>query len=148
TVYPVTAASTRWGFSTFNPPATRLLIEQADGFHLMDPQTGTILPLGAGSQPLPDNSNPAARATHPAWSPDGNSVPYVANANDWGGQFSQGDIAVLPVTGPDAFGTGAVIQQSSVLPSPNAAVGNADSYPTWSPDSRHLAFAHGSGCRS
>jgi hypothetical protein len=53
----------------------------------------------------------------------------------------------LPVTGADAFGTGAAIHTGASLSgAPEGGV--TDSYPSWSPDSSWIAFAHGTGSRS
>ena len=91
--------------------------------------------------PLPDPG------THPAWGPDNTRVAYIANNNAWAGATTDGDLAMLPVTGVDSFGPGAIIHTGSDLMSA-AEGGECDSYPTWSPDSAWVAFAHGTGSRS
>jgi hypothetical protein len=52
------------------------------------------------------------------------------------------------VNGPDSFGSPVLMHRATDLPSPVPADGNADSYPSFTPDSQWIAFAHGSGCRS
>ena len=133
-------------FSTWSHDDTRLIVTMGeDGagngrLELMDPFTGQVLTPTTGA--LPSNG-----VTQPAWSPDGTLVAYVSGANNWGGEMTAGDISVLPSMGGDAFGTPQLIRPGSPFPG-EAPAGAANSYPTWSPDSQWLAFAHGTGSRS
>lgn len=142
--FPVQSGGTRWWFSTWSPNDDRLMVTQGDGsanqhMALVDPFSGQVVAPQAGTLP--------ASATHPAWSPDGSLVAYITNINRWGGENTTGDVAVLPVTGQDSFGTPQVIRAAADVP--NAVPGGqAASYPTWTPDSQWLAFAHGSSSRS
>jgi len=138
--YPLTGSSTRWWFSSWKPDESRLIVEELRRLEFVDPFTGSVIAPVAGTLPT-------TGATHPAWSPDGASIAYVANANDWGGAFTAGDIAILPVTGPDAIGAPTVIHSGASLAGASPA-GSADAYPSWTPDSARIAFAHGNGCRS
>src|SRR5439155_20733174 len=90
---------------------------------------------------------PPGKITHVAWSPDGKQIAYVNDFTGWSGDFTAGDLAVVPVTAPDTLGAPAQLPLGASLNGTTPA-GNADSYPTWSPDSKKLVFAHGSGCRS
>ncbi|MBK8172177.1 MAG: hypothetical protein IPK60_17790 [Sandaracinaceae bacterium] len=138
TVWPTRVApdSVHWWFSSWSPDDTRLIIEQNLRIGLLDPMTGmTIATTGT---PLPISST-----THPNWSRDGNNIAVTANANAWGGENTTGDIALIPYLGPDMFGAMHVIHSGTSLPG-----GSADSYPSYAPDSTHIAFAHGSGSRS
>ncbi|MGM0559059.1 MAG: hypothetical protein ACQEVA_21925 [Myxococcota bacterium] len=135
---------TRWWFSTWNPDDTRLMVTQGDGqtqgLSLMDPFTGQIVQPQAGSLPQ-------SGTTQPAWAPDNSLVAYVNNGDAWGGQLGTGDIATIPVTGPDSFGQPQTILEASSV---SNTIPGADTacYPTWSPDAEWIAFAHGTGARS
>jgi hypothetical protein len=145
TVYPVSNTITWWETS-WSPDDTRLIasdrIAGTDDtanyiLKLYDPLTGAELPT-TGDMP---------GGIQPAWSPDGSQVAYVANPNDWGGALTSSDIGVFDVSGPDEFGEGSLIhvgKDFGLTPED----GNSDSYPTWSPDSTRIAFAHGTGSRS
>ncbi len=143
TVWPTTPSTQRWWFSSWSPDDTRMVVAFNDSdalsrqLRMVDPFTGAQLPVSGA---LPSG-------THPAWSPDGTKIAYIANANSWGGDFTSGDIAILPVTGLDAVGPTSVIHAGSSL-SGSVPSGSADSYPTWAPDASRIAFAHGTGTRS
>lgn len=145
TVWPITITaptSQRWWFSSFNPDESRLVLSTdeggAGGMKFINPLTGAAVTV---------MNVPGGKVTHPAWSPDGKSIAYVSNVNGWGGDYTAGDLSVVPVTGSDVLGTPRVLHAGASLPGSTPA-GNADSYPTWSPDSAKVAFAHGNGCRS
>jgi WD40 repeat protein len=129
-----------WNFATFSPDNTRLMIDPNTQLALLDPRSGTRVPLGPGSAPLP-------RGTHPTWSPDGNTIAFISDTPAWGVDLRQGNVSVLDVLGPDTFGAPRMVHMASSL---SGAVpgGLADSYPSWSPDSRWLAFGHGDIARS
>ncbi|UJR79539.1 hypothetical protein [Sandaracinus amylolyticus] len=139
TVWPVTGSSLTWWFSSWSPDDTRLAVAYWDDnasqrrIRIYDPFAGTEVTV-TGTLPV---------GTHPAWSPDGRSIAYVAGTDSWGGNFTRGDIAILSVTAPDTVGTSMTIHTAASI-----AGSTADSYPTWSPDSQHIAFANGSGARS
>ncbi len=134
-----------WWFSTWNPDDTRIMVSRNEdtqaNFALMDPFSGDFIEPQSGELPS------GGGVTHPSWSPDGSLVAYVTNADAWGGANTTGDIAVLPVDGPDAFGQSEVIRAGTNIPDAHPA-GAAASYPTWTPDSERIAFAHGTGSRS
>ena len=135
-----------WWFSSWSPDETRLVVSQLEG---TGPNQMAIYDPIAGTQVSVTGTLPA-NTTHPAWAPDGSQIAYVTNLGpgEWGGANTLGDIAVIDVTGPDEFGGTAVIQQGgdpTIIWDPP---GSASSYPTWSPDSAMIAFAHGNGSRS
>lgn len=145
TVWPTTTSppSSRWWFSSWSPDETRVVVSYEEPLGLMrfmDPFTGAFVPVTSPS-PMP------AAMTHPSWSPDGRTIAYVTDANDWGGAHTRGNIAVMPVVGPDAVGSPVTIHRGTDLA--GAVPGGAcDSYPTWTPDSLRIIFAHGPDGRS
>jgi hypothetical protein len=145
TVWPTSLApaSARWWFSSWSPDETRVVVsyEEPQGeMRFMDPFTGAFVPVSSPA-PLPTTM------THPVWSPDGRSIAYVTDIDSWGGNYSVGNIAVMPVTGLDAVGSPVTIHRGSDL-SGAMPGGSCDSYPSWTPDSASLVFAHGPDGRS
>lgn len=141
--YPITATLQKFWFSTWKPDNTRLFVSETPGgaananvFYLIDTKNGAVVPPKAGTLPT--------LGTHPAWSPDSNTIVYASEANSWGGDgLVQSNLSVLQVTGPDAFGAVKKIHTST-----SVAGSRVDTYPTWSPDSKWIAFHNGSDGRS
>lgn len=123
-------------FSTFNPDASRLLINSGNALVLIDPLTG--MPIDSGG------TLPTDKASHPSWSRDGTVIVYIANHDGaWGVDYTQGDVALLPVMANDRFGAPQVlVSGAAVDPSVKAA-----SWPTFTPDSQFIAYGGGSNSR-
>lgn len=142
TLAPVSTTSYTSLFSTFNPDASRLMINNGTQLQLIDPHTGMAVPTQGA--PLP-----AAGAAHPCWSPDGNAIVYVANVLNngspagWAVDYTSGDLAVLPVTGPDTFGAPTAIVPSAAVDPAFAA----PSWPSFAPDSTWIAYGAGVNSR-
>jgi hypothetical protein len=119
-------------FSTFNPTGDRLMINRGTALSLVDIPGGN--PVTTTGTPLPQSG-----AAHPTWSPDGSLVAYIAGTNgSWAVDFTLGDLAVIPATGPENFGNTTVLRP---------AEGLANSWPSFSPDSQWIAFGRGVNSR-
>lgn len=130
-----------WYFSSFDPTGDRLIVDTASmSLELVDVATGAY--VTAASSLLP-----RTRSANPAWAPNGDSIAFVTNidTNYRPGfdSYQDGDLALLPVTGPDTFGTPRVIVDASVLTSPTLAPYRCINQPTWAPDSSMIVFAAG-----
>jgi hypothetical protein len=134
---------TDWWFAAWSPDERRLVATRGPsptGLGLLDPATGApVAAMGAGL--------PANNATHPSWSPDGTAIAYVSGASDWGVDYRNGDLSIVPVTAADTFAAPRTVQRGATLTGRNPAH-SAISYPVWTPDSKWIVFAHGASARS
>ena len=130
-------------FFAWSPDDRRILASRAEGGEgsgrsrlvLLDGATGAVI---EGARGLPSGN-----AGFPAWAPDGRFVAWMDGGDDGTrGTTDPTRIAVAPVEGEDALGAPVVVHEGSSLES-SLEGGATDSRPTWSPDSRFLAFAHG-----
>lgn len=142
---PTVASPALFQCASFSPDGARLVTcatgRWAGPLGMIDPRTGMGLTVGG----LPTDN-----ATQPEWSPEGRHIAYIANVQlDSVGNPIRGDLALLRDPGgtPTIFDPPAVIHRGSDL-AMGAPAGNTDAYPTWSPDSRFLAFQHGAGAFS
>lgn len=139
TVYPVSTATQTFYFSSFSPDAKRLVVGDPKGgtnrMYFIDSANGVAVTLNSGAFPT--------NATYPAWSPDGATIAFASETNNDGTVMTASNLSVIPVTGPDAVGGVKRIHTA------NTVTGSTeDSYPTWSPDSKWLAFQNGVDSRS
>lgn len=135
----------KWWFSTWSPREDRLIITTGPsptGFSLLNAMTGALVqPLGAG---LPNNN-----VTHPSWAPDGTAIACVSGAADWGVDYTDGTISLIPVTAPDTFGAMQPLLSGTSPAIPNRNPNHrAPTYPVWTPDSQRIVFSQGVSARS
>ena len=141
TVAPVGGTSYTSLFSTFNADATRLMTNPGTVLQLVDPQTGTSVATNGVALPT--------MAAHPSWSPDGNSIAFVNNislsgaAAPWAVDYDRGDLQVIPALGGDTFGAPVALVNAATA-GPSYA---APSWPTFTPDSKYIAYAAGVNSR-
>ncbi len=127
---PVFRFSDPWFFAAFNPDGSRILMTDPDQrTQLLDGRTGARVSTAA----LPN-------ATHPAWSPDGRTVAFISSAdNAW--NLSRGDLTVMDAAADDRFSEARVIHRGDATDGAEGA--GLDAYPSFSPDSRFIAYQHG-----
>jgi hypothetical protein len=98
----------------------------------------------------PTGTVPTNNVAHPSWSPDGKTVAFISNVSGWtsSASFTGGDLTTVSVDSKtDIFSNLQVIHQGASLASSDPAGGNADCFPTWTPDSKYLVFDHTSNTR-
>ncbi len=142
TVFPITNAF-QWWFSSWNADDTQLVVSdlESNGNGVMkffDPNTGVQIPM-TGTLPT--------GITQPSWSPDGNTIAYVSQVDNWGGRMTTGNISVVDMSVANTVGPAQLIHTGSDL-SGDVPGGTSDNYPTWTPDSAKVAFGHGTSARS
>ncbi len=134
TVTPLNSYTTM--FSTFNPDASRLMINSATQLSLIDAQTGAAV-VSKGT-PLPNTG-----ASHPTWSPDGSKVAFISQIDGPSAlDYTGGNLSIIPVTGIDTFGPAQLLVDTSGSPD-----FRAPSWPTFTPDSQWLACGAGTNSR-
>lgn len=119
-------------FSAFNPSGDRLLAAINGVLTLRDPLSGAA---------IEDVATGGLQATHPAWSPDGALIAYAAQLPGQG--FADVDFFLSDLT--------LIRDASGARSAPEilvAADGQANAYPSFSPDSRHVAYMRGPYSRS
>jgi hypothetical protein len=132
-VFPVNRVGGMYFFA-FDPTATRLLgVNFSGAMSAFDARTGArVMATGL----------PTANAIHPEWSPDGTTVAFIQRADGGGDVYTRGDLALMPAADSETFLPPRVLHRGTdAMGAPEG--GAADAHPTWSPDSRWIAFAHG-----
>lgn len=120
-----------YGWGTFNPGATKLLYANKGVLTLLDVETGAVL----RDMILPEGTY----ATHPDWSPDGSFVAVALSSRRPGNKSVQGSsLARIPVLADNLFGAPEILV-------PSAADSDTLYFPSYSPDSRWIAFVRGEG---
>lgn len=129
---PVFRFAGPWFFAAFNPEGSRIFMTDPDQrAQLLDGRNGER--VATGDRALPT-------ATHPAWSPDGRAVAFISSAdNAW--DLSRGDLSVMDAMSGDRFGEPRVLHRGDAATGAEGA--GLDAYPSYSPDSRVIAFQHG-----
>lgn len=133
--YPISAALTQFFISSWNHDNTRLIGSAFNQLVLIDPKVGMSVAPASGTLP--------SDGAYPNWSPDGKNIAYISSANDWGGALTAGNLSVLPVPAPDNFGAPRLIHSANSI-----AGSTADTWPTWTPDAKWIAFHNGTNSRS
>ncbi|MBL8678583.1 MAG: PD40 domain-containing protein [Myxococcales bacterium] len=133
TVFPVDRIRGYYFFA-FDPLSTRLLgVNYTGAMHEFDARTGTRV-VSAGL--------PMANAIHPEWSPDGTTVAFIQRSDGNGDVYTRGDLALMRTIDSENFLAPTTLHVGSSL-AMAPETGSADAHPTWTPDSRWIAFAHG-----
>lgn len=120
----------RWTMVGFDPSGTRAAAVYNGGMWLADVTRG----LAGGVANL-GTINTGGQGTMPAWSPDGSTLAIARRGEgaDW--SFSQSELCLMQWdSSAGTFG------EPRVVASGDGPEGDAYSYPTWTPDSRWLAF--------
>jgi hypothetical protein len=137
-----THAGFRWYFSSISPDNSRIFATMPDAsFAYTDLTVQQITPTG---------TVPTTGVAHPSWSPDGKTVAYISNVTGWTSiaSFTGGDLTLVDVNAAsDVFSGLRVIHSGSSLAASDPAGGNADCFPTWTPDAKFLLFAHTANTR-
>lgn len=123
----------------WNPDGTRALASRPLAYDRNDTRL-FLLDATSGAE-LAASGLPAGRAGHPTWSPDGRLVAWVEGGGDGpDGTDARTRIVVARVDG-DSFTPRVLHDGGDLADSPEG--GLTSSHPTFSPDSRFVAFAHG-----
>ena len=132
------ASEFQWDFLSFDPSGHRAAAVINGDMWLADTTPG--LPTGiANLGPIAGVNDDGRRATTPAWSPDGSLLAFIERQPggvDW--SYETGDIWTIPWD--ETSGT---FGAPTELLTPSGEGIDTLSYPTWSPDSRLLAYSAG-----
>ncbi|HWA73877.1 MAG TPA: hypothetical protein VG937_16155 [Polyangiaceae bacterium] len=130
---PADKAAIPAAWTTFSPDGKRLLVAAGGKLTLLDSNTGMPVGSDAGVVTMPAGMI----ATHPDWSALGDQVALTLAEKGGDKSTEGGSIALLPYRG-GTFGAPEVIV-------PKAPGMDNNYFPSFSPDSRYIAFVSGSG---
>lgn len=123
----------------WNPNGERILASRPVGEDRND--TRLYLLDGSDGRELEASGLPESLAGHPTWSPNGELVAWMEGGGDGpDGTDANTRIVIADVQG-DAFTPRLLHDGGALSDAPEG--GRTDSHPTFSPDSRFVAFAHG-----
>ena len=129
-------------FSAFNPDGSLLVTSFGAGlFTLRDAATGAPVPAGSGEGNL--TTLLGASNSHPAWSPDGGLLAYAcATPATMGWDVEFGAAGLCTIAWRQAAGSFDEATKRVLIPDG----GLAHFYPTFSADSRFIAYNQGETC--
>lgn len=123
----------------WSPTGTRALASRPLAIDRND--TRLFLLDASNGAELPASGLPSVPAGQPTWSPDGKLVAWMEGGGDGpDGTDARTRIVIAEVDG-DSFAPRVLHDGGDLADSPEG--GLTDSHPTFSPDSRFIAFAHG-----
>jgi hypothetical protein len=137
-----TRAGYLWYFASISPDNSRI-------FSTSETATFGYTDINLTAQ-TPTGTVPSANMAHPNWSPDGKTVAFISNVSGWAtnASFDGGDLTLVNVDlSTDVFSNIEVIHEGGSLESSDPAGGAADCFPSWTPDSKYLMFAHTANTR-
>lgn len=117
--------------TSYNPDATRIVSGDCGA----NPSSEALSLIdGANGMPVRPAAGSPGNGFDPEWSPDGTAIAFTDRMDN---------LALTPVMAGDRFGTSQVIHTARSIMG-----GTIDWHPTWTPDSRGIAFQHGDSRRT
>ncbi|HEY6560235.1 MAG TPA: hypothetical protein VI072_23280 [Polyangiaceae bacterium] len=120
-------------WTTFSPDGKLLLVAANGKLTLINSDTGALVGPSSGAVSVPSGKV----ATHPDWSALGDKVAITLGTRGGNKEVEGGSIAILPYAN-GVWGTAQVLVASTGATDNNF-------FPTFSPDSRWIIYAHASG---
>ncbi|NUP12806.1 MAG: hypothetical protein HOW73_42755 [Polyangiaceae bacterium] len=132
-LYPTDSAS---GFEAISPDGDFVVYGQSNNTNTMSLSTSSNL------TPLASLTPPVGAPTHPAWSTDGTRIAYGVRVDGNWLDFNNSSLYVANVDPLAAM----ITNQVEIVPN-NAGL-TTNTYPTWSPDSKWIAFQRSNMART